>query len=184
MTTKLLSEFEYQKCDKYRFVLARDVTVYFSKFNFGYHDLRDGNGKVWCEMRGRHVTIKAGYAWDGASPKFRLFGIWLGTPDFASTRLGTLFHDLFYQFLHLPCIRESELTRIKADALFGDIMRDQGFNAHWLYSGAVMVAGGAHRAITGGKRSGYCTLHETQKNNHSRQKVDDQTTTATSQKAL
>jgi hypothetical protein len=172
MSVKLTTGFSYQKCKRYRFVLLRDVTVYFSKFHFGYHDLRDHTGTLWCQMRGRGIRVKAGYAWDGASPKMRILGAWVGTPDFISTRLGTLLHDVFYQFLDLPCIREAKLTRIKSDALFGDIMKSQGFSLHWLYSGTVMLAGGIHRTITHNQPQGFCSLHDTEKNNDSREKMD------------
>ena len=158
---KLISRFDYTENSggKWRFTLNEEAIIYFSDERFGLHDFKDAGGRLWASVHGRYVWIAPKYSWDGASPKFLIAGKWIGTPDYKSTRLATLFHDVLYQWLHLQCLKASGITRLKIDRLFGDVMRSQGFAFHWMYSGAVMAAGGIHRAITGGKRSGTCAFH-------------------------
>jgi len=51
-------------------------------------------------------SYKTGYAWDGCSPKIKLFDIYLGTPEavlnfttgVSKTHDASLVHDVFYQF--------------------------------------------------------------------------------------
>ena len=68
------------------------------------------------------ITVLAGYAWDGCTPKFNFFDVLFGTPDgVVDTRTGrpktyyaSLYHDALYQFLGtgLP------LRRVTIDRFF------------------------------------------------------------------
>jgi len=62
----------------------------------------DASGRPWLTLGLRTIVVHAGYAWNGASPKRRVFGLWLGTPDFLCTRRATAVHDALGQFAHLP----------------------------------------------------------------------------------
>ena len=48
------------------------------------------------------IYINANYAWNGCSPKRYIgwppIGKWIGTPDFESTAIPSLIHDVLFQF--------------------------------------------------------------------------------------
>lgn len=67
------------------------------------------------------LTIKAGYAWDGASG---------GMPDNESNMRGSLIHDALYQAMRLGLL-DYRRHRELADALFREICLDDGM-APWL----------------------------------------------------
>jgi hypothetical protein len=150
-----LTPFVYSEGRDWRFRLESDLALQVDTEWLGVHRFADEKGITWLTLNGRTITIASGYAWDGSSPKRLVFGVWVGTPDFESTRMASLVHDALYQFLHVPCF---PLRRQDCDRLFGRIMRSQGFPLWWVYSGAVLVCGGVHRALTGGVREGRCGL--------------------------
>jgi hypothetical protein len=87
----------------------------------------DATDKLWLTVEvGVSVlilTIEKGYAWNGATPKRWVcpFG-WVGTPDFESTRIATLWHDALCQFQdceHIPFNRE------QIDLLFKNMISDK-----------------------------------------------------------
>lgn len=97
---------------KYRFELLRDV-----RFQYDRDLCRAGKALVFLDhkerervhMAGSIKTVRKGYAWNGNSPKrgFTMLGVdvWVGTPDFLGTRMGSLCHDSDFQFgrtLHFP----------------------------------------------------------------------------------
>lgn len=81
------------------------------------------------------LTIRAGYAWDGAS------SIALDTASFMR---GSLVHDALYQLIadgKLPAI-----TRVYADDLLRRLCREDGMSAirAWYVHKAVRMFGGSH----------------------------------------
>lgn len=54
----------------------------------------------WATVRDGVLTIRAGYAWDGCSRKWKVFGHIVGTPDGlkGQTRWASLVHDVFCQY--------------------------------------------------------------------------------------
>lgn len=73
------------------------------------------------------MTIRAGYAWNGAS----------GTViDRKSTKRGSLVHDALYQLMRMELLPQS--CRIPADELFGEICREDGV---WGWLASLYVAG-------------------------------------------
>jgi len=84
------------------------------------------------------MTISAGYAWDGCTPKQSILGLWLvGTPDghvdYRTNKqkcyYASLVHDALYQY---------ELgTRKHADRLFRQMLKDVGFQLASVYYYAV-----------------------------------------------
>jgi len=158
MTVERLSPFVYSEGDKYRFTLESDLSLRVKGHQFGQHVFRDCDGQEWLRLDGEVLTVRKKYSWDGASPKFKLGPFWLGTPDFEGTRLGTLVHDVLYQFLHVSCF---PLKRNECDRLFGEIMRSEGCGWWWTYSRVVLVFGGVHNGIGtifAGKKDGNCLL--------------------------
>jgi len=96
------------------------------------------------------ITIKGsnqnGYAWDGCSPKIKLFDICLGTPEAvlnpktgkSKTYYASLVHDVFYQFSkELRAI----VKRKEVDREFYNILMDNEFKAAKLYYYAVRFFG-------------------------------------------
>jgi hypothetical protein len=107
---------------------------------------RDGQGKVRLiiEKEGT-ITVTAGYAWDGCSPKFCAFDILFGTPDGIvhaetgrpKTYYASLVHDALYQFLR----EAAPLTRRDADRFFLRLLKESDFLPAHLYWLVVRVLG-------------------------------------------
>jgi hypothetical protein len=151
----VVGQFCYTEGAKYRFTLTRDLNVHVMPA-LGRHWLED-NGKEWLHMAGHQLVVRAGYSWDGSSPKARLLGRWIGTPDYTGTRAASCVHDACYQFLHAPCF---PLSRWQADQLFHEIMARRGFRAAGLYSGTVKAVGGVFYRMSSAwtRREGQCAL--------------------------
>lgn len=85
----------------------------------------------WCAIEDGQITIAAGYAWDGCSPKWVL-GRWvIGTPDgpmmpdgWCQTGQASLVHDVLCQFKD-----EIPIAKAAAVALF----EQQLAEARWPY---------------------------------------------------
>lgn len=97
------------------------------------------------EADGR-ISIPAGYAWDGCTPKWSFFDLFtIGTPDgivnprtrLRRTGAASLVHDALYQYMAWH-----DVSRAEADRLFYDMMRRDGFALAWPYWVAVRVFGG------------------------------------------
>lgn len=153
-----LTPFKYSEGTEWRFRLEDDMTLSFPKINFGEHRFHDPKGKEWLYLHNQNATVRKGYAWDGSSPKFRLFGKWCGTPDYEGTRLASMYHDSLCQFLHCKCF---PLTKKQCDQVFGEIMKSEGFPLWQTYMGAVMIFGGCYSLLCrlkGSKPEGYCNI--------------------------
>lgn len=95
------------------------------------------------------ITVTAGYAWDGCTPKFCVLDLSVGVPDGAvhadtgqpKTYYASLIHDALYQFLPdgLP------LNRSQADRCFLRLMTRDEFALRYLYYAAVRVFGDLFR---------------------------------------
>lgn len=141
----------------YKWVLPRDYSYHtgvvpdFGAAAIGSVSFADERGKYWLsiDVEGK-VTVYAGYAWDGCSPKFRVFGWLLGTPDgdvnpntgYPSSYHASLLHDVLYQFLDDP---RMPYTREQADEVFHRALVAHGFSVPWLYWKAVRLFGGVFR---------------------------------------
>ena len=78
------------------------------------------------------ITIYAGYAWDGCSPKWKFLDLWfLGTPDGAvdirtgqpATYYASLVHDALGQFAK-STPADMPFTRRERDAIFRELLGD------------------------------------------------------------
>jgi hypothetical protein len=117
---------------------------------------RSGRTRLVLYPDGRAI-VKAGYAWDGCTPKFAVFDILLGTPDGIpnnqtrkpKTYYASLIHDVLYQFLDVKL----PIKRSGADRAFLNIMARDAFAPRYIYWTAVRLFGGVFRIFTCWKRS-------------------------------
>jgi len=96
------------------------------------------------------VTVRgsnrAGYAWDGCSPKMKIKDIYFGTPEAvlnfntgeSKTYHASLIHDVFYQFNKDI---KSFIKRKEVDKEFYTILKRDGFRFARLYYFAVRAFG-------------------------------------------
>jgi hypothetical protein len=87
------------------------------------------------------LTVKTGYAWDGASGP---------TIDTKSAMRGSLIHDALYQLMREQLI-SSFNNRKRADQIFMDILREDGMGKFrsWMWYNAVRI--GAKRSSVIGR---------------------------------
>lgn len=110
----------------------------------------DEKGNLWLVInKNGSLTVKAGYAWNGCTPKFGFFDILIGTPDGVVTKktgkpkayYATMIHDSLYQFLpDMP--KDIPITRKLADAYFLEILKRDEFALRGIYWLAVRIFGG------------------------------------------
>jgi hypothetical protein len=120
--------FKYQLVEDYTIVLPirpeTDLDIIADFYSFGI----DGA-----------LTVKAGYAWDGAS------GPAIDTPAFMR---GSLVHDVLYQMMGERQL-DPEKFRQPADAILRDICREDGMSAiraWWVYRAVRFGGGGIAKA--------------------------------------
>lgn len=104
----------------------------------------DSKGNVWFTVSKGIMTISTSYAWNGASPKRLIFGVFFGTPDFYDTILPTLWHDVFFQFSHAI---HRYVTMIQVNTMFHQDMKNNDFKLADLYHDAVSEFGDSFWAI-------------------------------------
>ncbi len=86
------------------------------------------------------LTVKKGYAWNGCSPKIRLFDLQIGTPDGVvhkdtgkpKTYYATCIHDSLYQFMQ----EIAPISRADVDRMFLELMKDTKFifaHVYWFF---------------------------------------------------
>jgi hypothetical protein len=138
---KIVSLLSYRyKGGKYKFVLTSKLEVKIN-MSLGNVDFFDGRGKIRLSFNNDIITVHQRYAWDGASPKVKLFGQWIGTPDFHSTIAATCIHDALFQFLHTNCMT---LSMHDANVIFKELIQNcGGKNVGSVYYGAVELFGPA-----------------------------------------
>lgn len=143
----------------YKWVLPRDIIIDtgvepdFGAIAANELHFADDDGTHWLsiDVAGRW-HVRAGYAWDGCSPKFRLPWGWLiGVPDGDVTSAGyqkayipSLAHDIGYQFLDA---QQFPYSREKVDEIFHMLLVARGFYNARLYYWAVRFLGGVFRKI-------------------------------------
>ena len=125
----------------YKYVLSEDFT-YCSELLNGIIFV----GK-WGKIENGTLTIYKNYAWDGCSPKCKIFGKYIiGTPDgwFKGfryiknwTRKASLVHDFLYQFSDYIF----GLTRQIADYIFFMMLVELKFSLKYTYYTAVRIFG-------------------------------------------
>ncbi len=128
-----------ERAGRWRYILTADLAVRHPWPVPETISFRDAAGIEWMRIAGHQRIIRAGYAWDGCTPKRHLPIIgWLGTPDPPSTRLASCLHDAAYQFSgtrHFPTSREME------DWFFLRLLQARRFSFAATYYTAVRLAG-------------------------------------------
>lgn len=116
----------------YRFTAISDTSIY-TNFDTGIcASFKDAKGKEWLRIEGHKITVRKGYSWNGCSPKRKIFGRWVGTPDTPDNVLASLFHDALVQFY---MTQHMLLNKEQIDLLFYHILVASGFKYpcqwHW-----------------------------------------------------
>ena len=116
------------------FKVSEPVTIHTNLFGVWFE-----NEWVTLDLMGK-LTIKAtpdhAFAWDGATPKYSVFDIVVGTPDGVvstvtgkpKTYFGTLAHDALYQFAP-----RHKVTRKQADGVMLHQMKLTKFKPRYVY---------------------------------------------------
>ncbi len=131
--TRILSELRYTSGGRYRFCLTADLAVDLGLGLNGNHVLRDGETD-WAILRGDILTIFEGYAFDGCSPAWQIFGRWFGTPTPRKAVAAAAVHDCLRGYLGLDCLH---YTRKDTDDVFWNMLKAEGFPMGGVYHGAV-----------------------------------------------
>lgn len=147
-----LSDFVWVTGPKWRFCLTADFTICLGTGWTGYHEFYD-NEKLWGVLRGDVLTIKSGFAWNGCSPAWRIFGRWFGTPTPASAMVPSLVHDLLYGYMDARCI---PWDKKQADTIFYNLMLEYDFFLRGTYHGTVAALGAAFRRISAKNPNAVC----------------------------
>jgi hypothetical protein len=111
--------------EEFKFILDEPLTSY---------DIIDCK----IELRGRELTIKEGFLWDGNTPKYRLFGVWIGIPDFKRSIRGSLVHDAL---LRLIKRKPYSIHRKDIDDVWYKILEYDRFTLRRLFYVAVRLWG-------------------------------------------
>jgi hypothetical protein len=129
------------------------VYVYCIKDDYPYQSSITGRSfeNEWFQLSADGMitvkgTNKRGYSWDGCSPKYKLLGMYFGTPEavinydtrHSRTYYASLIHDLFYQFSK---DMKGIVKRVEADKEFYNILKRDGFKPARLYYWAVRLGG-------------------------------------------
>lgn len=149
MSAHALTHFLYDEVEgPWPFVLREDASVDLGLGLTGQHKFVD-RGRHIASLDGDILTIKKGYASDGASPYFgKLFGLRIGTPSHERTAPGWFTHDLLYQIAEVRCC--VSWTYEDADDILHDLMRENGSRLGGLYHAGVALFGGMHRRFRRG----------------------------------
>jgi hypothetical protein len=128
------------KYGKYRFELLVDIyfrVPYLKEINYeGKISFRDSHKKEWVRIDKDVYIIRAGYQWNGCTPKklLPILKIWVGTPDFEKTRFASCWHDTSFQFFHVAGF---PLPLEICNSTFRDILRARNFKLAETWHGAV-----------------------------------------------
>jgi hypothetical protein len=100
----------------------------------------DRDGRELGRIEYGYLIIHPGYAWNGCSPKRAFLKIWWGTPDFESTHLASLVHDILFQF---SGCQGNPFTFHQVNGYFLHFMQIRRFRLAKLYHAAVEECGGS-----------------------------------------
>jgi hypothetical protein len=121
----------------YKFVLSENLNIHIP------HEINIDT--EWLHLENGFGYIKKGYAWDGCTPKFKLFGKVFGTPDGKidektgkpQTYFASATHDVLYQYK-----KEIDISRHDADWIFLCDLSIADFKYSLLYFCVVRLFGG------------------------------------------
>lgn len=140
---------------EWRFRLTADFVINLGCGWIVTHEFYD-RGKQIGRLIGDELTIFEGYAWDGCSPAWRVFGVWIGTPTPLPALIPSLVHDMLYQFMSVSCV---PWDKRQADEIFWNLMVEKNFPLKGTYHGAVAIFGAVYRRIQPARPQTRCLLH-------------------------
>lgn len=129
---------KYRKLYKYKYMLEEDLILFDTNIPFGIYYAH----KYFMITPQGSLTIRTGYAWDGAT----------SIPDLDCFMLASLIHDCLYQLIRIGVLKK-EVFKKQADLLFKKIViEDSNWKseskaakkaiANFLYVG-LLIFGGA-----------------------------------------
>jgi hypothetical protein len=125
---------------KYKYTLARGESISLRPSEINYSNVTSFLGdwlRTGTDSYFTYIYIPEGYSWDGCSPKFKLFGKFIGSPDFGNkTKIASLVHDALYQYAGLHSIPKD-----KCDFIFLSLMKREKFIFSKFYFYAVKYFG-------------------------------------------
>ena len=122
---------------KYRFVTCRTIKT---MLPYSHRDVAflDKSGVTWATIENNVLHISKGYAWDGCTPKRKIAGLWIGTPDTYQNVHASLVHDVLFQF---SATTRFWFTFEQVNEIFYLLLQKDNFPAAWFYYKAVMTFG-------------------------------------------
>lgn len=114
--------------------ICYDISKYYNGPDVEFTITRKNVKRVTGYIKNGILTILKGFAWDGCTPKFRIFGTIIGVPDFKETYIASAIHDFLInnQLVHT-------LSRKSMDMIFEDILRSESFKLTFIYANAVHI---------------------------------------------
>jgi len=108
----------YRKLSKYKYQLMKEYVM-----QIGIRPQRDINRQFFSLSLGGLLTIKQGYAWDGASGP---------AIDTTNIMRGSLVHDALYQLMRLGDL-DYRVHRQPADELLRSMCLEDGMSSFWAW---------------------------------------------------
>jgi hypothetical protein len=119
---------DYSESLKYPFLLKKLLTFEVRKLK-SVDNFYTGFGKLENGV----LTIFPDYAWNGCTPKWKVWGLMIGTPEGwrSSTKRASVVHDFLTQY--------NVCRRSLADRIFYDMLKEDSFYLAKLYYLAVRL---------------------------------------------
>ena len=134
----LLHAPSYKQTDSSRAVSTSTLWVDLQKGFRGTHKFYDKRGRYIALLVDDELTIFEGFAWDLASPSFRVGRKWFGTPTSDREVAATMLHDFSRGLLGQQCC---PWTIKDTDDFFYDLMELQRSRVtdlyHWMVSNPI-----------------------------------------------
>jgi len=116
----------------YKFILSGDLIYDIKKYYAGVDVFFYKKNKIVGHIKNGILTIFKGFAWDGCTPKIRIFGEIIGVPDFKETYIASAVHDFLIKYSD-----QHQLSREDIDNIFEYILTQEKFALTFIYANSV-----------------------------------------------
>lgn len=140
---------------KWRFCLTENFRINLGRGWKGVHEFWD-NGVFLARLVDDDLEIFAGFAFNGCSPAWRVFGRWVGTPTPKPVIIPSLVHDVLWQWLDSPCIPWDMKA---SNDLFWDLMNEEQWRLRRTYHGTVALLGKTFRRFSAKNPNAKCACN-------------------------